>query len=459
MTLTETETQRLSELAKRHLWMHMTRMGNFEDQEVPVIVRGEGPYVWDARGRRYLDALAGMLTVQVGHGRQELAEAAARQAEQLAFWPVWGAGHPPGIELAARIANLAPGDLNRVFFVTGGGEAVESAWKLARQYHKAVGQPGRYKLISRAGAWHGVGMGALALTGLPAVQLPFEPLVPGAVKVPSTNFYRAPVFADDYEAFGEWAADEIDRAIIREGAASVAGVILEPVQSSGGCIPPPPGYFQRVREICDRHGVLLISDEVICAFGRLGHTYGAGRYDYLPDMIAVAKGLTSGYSPLGALICSDRLMEPFLQGTSTFTHGVTFAGHPVSCAVALANLDLFEAEDILGHVRANEPVFRAALGTLEDLPIVGEVRGAGFFYAIELVKDKATRGKFTDEEADRVLAHLNAGLFDAGILCRADRRVDPGIILCPPLICGPEHFDLIADVLRGLLPDAGQLVH
>ena len=459
MTLTETETQRLSELAKRHLWMHMTRMGNFEDQEVPVIVRGEGPYVWDARGRRYLDALAGMLTVQVGHGRQELAEAAARQAEQLAFWPVWGAGHPPGIELAARIANLAPGDLNRVFFVTGGGEAVESAWKLARQYHKAVGQPGRYKLISRAGAWHGVGMGALALTGLPAVQLPFEPLVPGAVKVPSTNFYRAPVFADDYEAFGEWAADEIDRAIIREGAASVAGVILEPVQSSGGCIPPPPGYFQRVREICDRHGVLLISDEVICAFGRLGHTYGAGRYDYLPDMIAVAKGLTSGYSPLGALICSDRLMEPFLQGTSTFTHGVTFAGHPVSCAVALANLDLFEAEDILGHVRANEPVFRAALGTLEDLPIVGEVRGAGFFYAIELVKDKATRGKFTDEEADRVLAHLNAGLFDAGILCRSDRRVDPGIILCPPLICGPEHFDLIADVLRGLLPDAGQLVH
>jgi len=459
MTLTETETQRLSELAKRHLWMHMTRMGNFEDQEVPVIVRGEGPYVWDARGRRYLDALAGMLTVQVGHGRQELAEAAARQAEQLAFWPVWGAGHPPGIELAARIANLAPGDLNRVFFVTGGGEAVESAWKLARQYHKAVGQPGRYKLISRAGAWHGVGMGALALTGLPAVQLPFEPLVPGAVKVPSTNFYRAPVFADDYEAFGEWAADEIDRAIIREGAASVAGVILEPVQSSGGCIPPPPGYFQRVREICDRHGVLLISDEVICAFGRLGHTYGAGRYDYLPDMIAVAKGLTSGYSPLGALICSDRLMEPFLKGTSTFTHGVTFAGHPVSCAVALANLDLFEAEDILGHVRANEPVFRAALGTLEDLPIVGEVRGAGFFYAIELVKDKATRGKFTDEEADRVLAHLNAGLFDAGILCRSDRRVDPGIILCPPLICGPEHFDLIADVLRGLLTDAGQLVH
>src|SRR6185312_13712051 len=353
---------------------------------------GEGQYVYDQRGKRYLDGLSGLFVSQIGHGRKEVAEAGARQASELAYFPLWSYAHPRAIELAERLANLAPGDLNRVFFTTSGSEAVESAWKLAKQYFKNIGQPGRYKVLSRSIAYHGTSMGALAITGLADIKAPFEPLPPGGVRVPNTNFYRAPDFvAHDRAEFGQWAADEIERTILREGPDSVAAVFLEPVQNSGGCFPPPPGYFQRVREICDRYGVLLVSDEVICAFGRLGYYFGSQRYGYQPDIITFAKGITSGYAPLGGLMASDRLIEPFLHGDTSFLHGVTFAGHPVSCAVAMANLDVFEKEDLLGNVRSNEAAFRATLEKLNDLPIVGNVRGDGYFYGIELVKDKATK--------------------------------------------------------------------
>jgi adenosylmethionine-8-amino-7-oxononanoate aminotransferase len=450
----------LSERARKHLWMHFTRMGSYDDHEVPVIVRGEGPYVWDARGKRYLDGLSGLFVVQVGHGRQELANAAAKQAAELAYFPLWSYAHPAAIELAERLAELAPGDLNRVFFTTGGSEAVESAWKLARQYFRVTGEPGRYKVLSRDIAYHGTTMGALSITGLAGIKAPFEPLVPGSVRVPNTNFYRAPAFLemghdDDRQRFGEWAADEIERAILREGPDSVAAVFLEPVQNSGGCFPPPPGYFARVREICDRHGVLLVSDEVICAFGRLGHYFGAERYGYQPDIITVAKGMTSGYSPIGAMLASDRLFEPFLKGATSFAHGITFAGHPVSAAVGIANLDLFEREDLLGHVRRNEGEFRAALDRLSDLPIVGEVRGDGYFYGIELVRDKATKATFTHEESERLLrGFMSPRLYDAGLICRADDRGDPVIQLAPPLVCGPEQFAEIEEILRTVLTEA-----
>jgi adenosylmethionine-8-amino-7-oxononanoate aminotransferase len=441
--------------ARRHLWMHFTRMSSYTDHDVPVIVRGEGAYVFDAKGRRYLDGLAGLFVSMVGHGRSEIAEAGARQAKELAYFPLWSYAHPRAIELAERLANLAPGDLNRVFFTTGGSEAVESAWKLARQYFRAIGEPERFKVISRDIAYHGATMGALSITGLPAIKAPFEPLVPGSVRVPNTNFYRAPEHGDDIEAFGRWAADEIERAILREGPESVAAVYLEPVQNSGGCFPPPPGYFPRVREICDRYGVLLVSDEVICAFGRLGHYFGADRYGYQPDIITVAKGMTSGYAPIGAMIVSDRLIEPFLKDTSTFLHGITFAGHPVSAAVALANLDLFEKEDLIGHVRANEDAFRATLNKLDDLPIVGEIRGDGYFYGIELVKDKATRETFDDAESERLLrGFLSGALFEAGLICRADDRGDPVIQLAPPLIVGQPEFDFIEQTLRSVLTEA-----
>jgi adenosylmethionine-8-amino-7-oxononanoate aminotransferase len=449
------EIAALQESAKRHMWLHFTRMSSYATGDVPVIVRGEGQYVYDLSGKRYLDGLAGLFVSQIGHGRTEVAEAGARQGSELAYFPLWSYAHPRSIQLAERLASLAPGDLNRVFFTTSGSEAVESAWKLAKQYFKAIGQPARYKVLSREIAYHGTSMGALAITGLPGIKEPFEPLPAGGVRVPNTNFYRAPLFADDEHAFGQWAADEIERAIVREGPDTVAAVYLEPLQNSGGCVPPPPGYFQKVRQICDKYGVLLVSDEVICAFGRLGYYFGSERYGYQPDIITFAKGVTSGYAPLGGMLVRDELMEPFSKGQASFLHGVTFAGHPVSCAIALANLDVFEKEDLLGHVRANEGAFRATLEKLNDLPIVGDVRGDGYFYGIELVKDKATRETFNDDESERLLrGFLSHALFDAGLICRADDRGDPVIQLSPPLTSTQEHFDEMEQILRSVLTEA-----
>jgi len=441
--------------AADHLWMHFARQGRHPETPVPVVTRGEGAYIWDNRGRKILDGLSGLFVVQVGHGRRDLAEVAAKQAAELAFFPVWGYTTPVQAELAERVAGLAPGDLNRVFFTTGGGEAVESAWKAAKQYFKLIGKPLKHKVISRAIAYHGTPHGALAITGLPNMKKDFEPVAPGGFRVPNTNIYRHPEFADDPKAFGRWAADRIEEAILFEGPDTVAAVFLEPVQNSGGCFTPPPGYFQRVREICDKYGVLLVSDEVICAFGRLGYYFGAERYGYAPDIITFAKGVTSGYSPLGGMIVRDELMEPFLTGTATFLHGITFAGHPVSSAVALANLDVFERDNLLGNVRSNEDGFRATLEKLSDLPIVGNVRGAGYFYGIELVKDKNTKETFDDDESERLLrGFLSHALFDAGLVCRADDRGDPVIQLAPPLICTQEHFDEIEQILRSVLTEA-----
>jgi adenosylmethionine-8-amino-7-oxononanoate aminotransferase len=480
----------LQKAAKRHLWMHFSRHGIYDDDhDIPVIVKGDGVHIWDARGKRYLDGLAGLFVVQVGHGRKELAEAAAKQASELAFFPLWTFAHPTAIQLAERIASFTPGDLNRVFFTTGGGEAVETAWKAAKQYFKLTGKPGKTKAISRQIAYHGTTHGALSITGISALKEPFEPLVPTTVHVPNTNFYRAdehagpavtswfaddragggepaaeadesaPTFGNDLEAFGRWAADQIEEAIIAEGPDTVAAVFLEPVQNAGGCFPPPPGYFQRVREICDRHDVLLVSDEVICAFGRLGDMFGANRYGYVPDMITCAKGLTSGYSPLGAMIASDRVMEPFLQGTTSFVHGYTFGGHPVSTAVAMANLDIFEREKLNEHVRETEGAFRGTLEKLLDLPLVGDVRGDGFFYGIELVKDKGTKETFDDAESEKLLrGYLSKALFDHGLYCRADDRGDPVIQLSPPIIADQSHFDEMEQILRSVLTEAQGLL-
>ena len=456
---------RYADAARDHLWMHFTRHSVFEPtergglgQDVPVIVRGEGHRVWDSSGKEYIDGLAGLFVNQVGHGRTEIADAMARQASELAFFPLWSYAHPRAIELAERLAAGAPGDLNRVFFTTGGGEAVETAWKLAKHYFKLTGKPTKHKVISRSVAYHGTPQGALSITGIPAAKEVFEPLVPGAFKVPNTNIYRAPEgLRDDEKAFGRWAADRIGEAIEFEGPDTVAAVFLEPVQNSGGCFPPPPGYFERVREICDEHDVLLVSDETICAFGRIGSMFACEDFNYQPDIITTAKGVTSGYAPLGLMVASDRLFEPFRHGTTSFPHGYTWGGHPVSCAAAMANLDVFEREGLNDHVKENAGRFRAALDTLADLPIVGDVRGAGYFYGIELVKDKETRETFDDDESERLLrGYLSRALFDAGIYCRADDRGDPVIQLAPPLTIGPTEFDDIASRLRSVLTDAEQ---
>ena len=440
--------------ARRHLWKHFTRESAYgEGHEVPIIVRGDGVYIYDDRGRRYLDGLSGLFVVQVGHGRRELARVAAKQAGDLGYFQLWSYAHPAAIDLAERLADNAPGDLNRVFFTTGGGEAVETAWKLAKQYFKLIGKPGKHKIISRAVAYHGTTQGALSITGIPALKEAFEPLVPGGFRVPNTNIYRAPDdLREDGKAFGRWAADRIEEAILFEGPDTVAAVFLEPVQNAGGCFVPPPGYFERVREICDTNDVLLVSDEVICAFGRIGSMFACDDFDYVPDMITCAKGMSSGYSPIGAMIASDRLFEPYASGRSSFAHGYTFGGHPVSAAVAMANLDIFDAEGLNDHVKTEASAFRRTLEKLLDLPIVGDVRGAGFFYGIELVKDKQTRETFDAEESERLLrGFLSGALFEAGLHCRTDDRGDPVIQLAPPLICGQEHFDEMEQILRDVL--------
>ena len=447
----------MQQAARDHLWMHFTRHSVYEQGgHVPTIVRGEGHKIWDDTGREYIDALAGLFVVQVGHGRTELAETAMKQAEKLAFFPIWSYAHPTAIELAERLAQGAPGDLNRVFFTTGGGEAVESAWKLAKQYFKLTGKPRKHKVISRSIAYHGTPHGALSITGLPPLKEDFEPLVPGAHKVPNTNIYRASEdLRDDPKAFGRWAADRIAEAIEFEGPDTVAAVFLEPVQNAGGCFPPPPGYFERVREICDEYDVLLVSDEVICAFGRIGSMFACSDFGYVPDIITCAKGMTSGYSPIGAMIASDRLFEPYKEGTNSFAHGYTFGGHPVSSAVALANLDIFEREGLNDHVKQNAPAFRRTLERLHDLPIVGDVRGEGYFYGIELVKDKTTRETFNEAESESMLrGFLSKALFDAGLYCRADDRGDPVVQLAPPLTIGQAEFDDIEQRLRSVLTEA-----
>jgi adenosylmethionine-8-amino-7-oxononanoate aminotransferase len=445
----------LQEQARRHLWMHFSRMGGYsETSEIPIITRGEGAYVYDDHGKRYLDGLSGLFCVNAGHGRTELAEAAARQGAELDFFVIWSYAHPRAIELATKIASLAPGDLNRVFFTSGGGEAVESALKLARNYHRMRGNGQKAKHIAREVAYHGTTLGALSATGVTDLRSQFEPLAPGGCHVPNTNIYRWP---EDREPV--WAADAIEERILFEGPETVSAVILEPVQNAGGCFVPPDGYFQRVREICDKYDVLLISDEVICAWGRLGHFFGCERFDYQPDIITSAKALTSAYIPMGAMIASDKVAEPFMEGTSSFAHGFTFAGHPIAAAVALANIEIFEREDLCGHVRANEGGFREMLESLRDIPIVGDVRGAGYFQAIELVKDQGTKQSFNDEESEKLLrGFLSGALYERGLICRADDRGDPVIQFSPPLICGPEQFEEIHDVLRPVLTEASQMM-
>jgi adenosylmethionine-8-amino-7-oxononanoate aminotransferase len=449
------EQSTLQELAKRHLWMHFTRMSAYDDAEVPVIVRGEGCYVWDEHGKRYLDGLSALFCVNIGHGRADIAQAGADQAKELGFYTNWSYSHPRAIELAARIASLAPGDLNRVFFTSGGSEAVESAYKLARQYHKITGNPNKTKLIARDIAYHGTTLGALSATGITSLRTPFEPLTPGDHHVPNTNTFRLPhgLNADEL-------ADTIAAKIEFEGPETVAAVIMEPIQNAGGCFVPPEGYWQRAREICDEYNVLLISDEVICAWGRLGEWFGAQRFDYLPDIITTAKGLTSAYAPMGAVIASDRVAEPFMEGNHSFTHGFTFAGHPICSAVALANLDAMEREGILENVRNNEGAFRGMLDSLRDIPIVGDVRGAGYFHAIELVKNQETDEQWSDEESETLLrGFLSGELYRRGLICRADDRGDPVIQLSPPLIAGPQQFEEMEAVLRPVLTEAGERMH
>src|SRR6188768_2980481 len=470
------------QLAKEHLWMHFTRMGGYASADVPIIVRGDGCHLEDANGKRYLDALAGLFSVNLGYSfGEEIGQAALDQMRELPFYTNWSYAHPRAIELASEVASLAPGDLNRVFFCSGGSEAVESAWKLARQYYQARGgkkvsaaltepatrhdelvaavhAPKRYKAIARHIAYHGTTLGALSINGIPALRTPFEPLLAEVRHVSNTNRYHRP--AEETEAeFTRFLLDELEQAILAMGPETVCLVHMEPVQNAGGCFTPPEGYWAGVREICDRYDILLSADEVITAFGRVGYWFASERYDIRPDIVTSAKGLSSSYAALGAVVATDRVMEAFMGQTSMFSHGITFGGHPVMCAIALKNIEIMKRERILEHVRENAEMMRSSLAQLKDLPIVGDLRGTGYFYAIELVKDKDTRETFSEEECERLLrGYLSTALWDAGMICRADDRGDPVIQISPPLVAGQPEFDEITSILGDVLTEASALM-
>ena len=463
----------LQRAARDHLWLHFTRMGGYDSAEVPIIVRGDGCYLEDDKGRRYLDALAGLFCVNAGYSYgEEMGQAALEQMRELPFYTNWSYAHPRAIELAAEIASLTPGDLNRVFFVSGGSETVEATWKLARQYFLARGgkqvpgsevrhdehvgapPPRKYKAIARQVAYHGTTFGALSINGIPALRMPFEPLVPEVRHVSNTNRYHRPP-EETEEEFTRFLLAELESTIQSMGPETVCLVHMEPVQNAGGCFTPPAGYFAGVRELCDRYDILLSADEVITGFGRVGAWFASERYDIRPDIVCCAKGLSSAYASIGAVVATDRVMGPFLAGTSMYAHGITFGGHPVACAVALKNIEIMKRDKIVENVRTNEEAFRATLEQLLDLPIVGDVRGAGYFYAVELVKDRATRESFDDEECETLLrGFLSPRLFERGLICRADDRGDPVIQISPPLVAGQDEFDQIAGILGEVLEEA-----
>src|ERR687884_2133927 len=415
--------------AEQHLWLHFTRMSAARGEGLPIIVSGDGCYVTDIEGRRYLDGLAGLFAVQIGcsYG-DEIGDAAAAQMRELPFYTNWSYAHPRAIELAAEVASLTPGNLSRVFFTSGGSESVESAWKLARQYYAARGQQRlraavaptggevptrvdeaqaarggrRWKAISRHIAYHGTTMGALSINGIPAIRDPFEPLVPEVLHVRNTNrYHRRP--DETEEEFTRQLLDELEHTIEAAGPETVCMVMMEPVQNAGGAFTPPAGYFRGVRELCDRYDILLCADEVITGFGRLGAWFASERYDIRPDLVTCAKGLSSAYASIGGVVATNRVAEPFLEGASMYSHGITFGGHPVQAAIALKNIEIMKRERVVEHVAAEQDAFRATLAQLLDLPIVGDLRGTGFFYALELVKNKETRETFDDDECDSLL--------------------------------------------------------
>ena len=477
MSITQgaTSADGLRQLADDHLWLHFTKMGS--GQETPIIVRGDGCYLEDSNGKRYLDALAGLFSVNLGYGYgEEIGQAALEQMRELPFYTNWTYAHPRAIELAAEVASLAPGDLNRVFFCSGGSEAVDSAWKLARQYYQArqgvwqgpgvdpgariPGQtgglaPGRkYKAIARNIAYHGTTFGALSINGVEALRAPFEPLVPEVRHVSNTNRYHRPP-EETEEEFTAFLLDELERTILEMDPETVCLVHMEPIQNAGGSFIAPAGYWKGVRELCDRYDILLSADEVITGFGRVGHWFASERYDIRPDIITCAKGLSSSYAAIGAVVATDRVMQPFLEATSMYTHGITFGGHPVMSAIALKNIEIMKRERIMEHVLANEGAFRSTLGQLLDLPIVGDLRGTGFFYAIELVKNKETRETFSDEECETLLrGFLSPQLFERGLICRADDRGDPVVQISPPLVATQAEFDEMTGILGDVLAEA-----
>jgi adenosylmethionine-8-amino-7-oxononanoate aminotransferase len=441
-----------------HLMLHFGRHSALETGEVLVLESAEGVHVVDTRGRRYLDALSCLFCAQIGYSYgPEFARAAADQWDRLPFNTNWNTAHPSAIELAERLAELAPAGLNRAFFTSGGSEAVESAWKLARQYHVANGQPGRVKAIARRTAYHGLSLGALALTGIPALKEPFGRPAFDVAHVPNTNRFRAPD-AHDSAAFVARILAETEAVVQAEGPESIGMLIAEPVQNAGGCFTAPKDYWAGLRALADRYGFLLVADEVITGFGRIGEYFAVSALGVTPDMITVAKGLTSSYAAMGAVLVSDRVAEPFFRPGTALLHGITFGGHPVAAAIALKNIEIFERDRVLDNVRELAPHLRRRMHELAELPVVADVRGDGFFFAAELTNGVGD-GRLTDEERALLVRDVvPAELRKAGLIARADDRGEPLVQIAPPLVCDQDDLDRIVQGLGDVLVEAGRRI-
>lgn len=447
----------LGQLAQRHLVMSFTAGSVYTDAPPPIMVRGRGSLLWDDRGKEYIDALAGLFCVNVGYSfGAEIGDAVRDQMAELPYYTNWGAAHPPAVRLAAKIAELAPPGLDRVYFTSGGGESNEAAIKLIRQYHQARGEYSRIKFISRRVAYHGTSHAALSLNGMTNLRKQFEPLMYGSRHVSNSKRYKRR--ADETEQqFTELLLNEIETLVVQEGPDTVAGIFLEPLQNAGGSLVPPAGYHDGVREICDRHGIILVADEVICGFGRLGEWFGSTRFNVQPDIITFAKGVSSAHVPLGGMIIKSDILDTVNDGPDgMYLHGLTFGGHPAACAAGLANIAVMEREDVLGNVRRNEEYFRAQLDTLLDQRLVGDVRGLGYHYSLELVTDKE-RCRWSAETTanDFVYTMLQPALLDAGILCRAavDHEGTPLVQFSPPLVFSREDIDTLLGRVRRVLDE------
>lgn len=434
------------DLARRHLLPHFTKGKAWDHDNLGVIDRGEGCYVFDTNGVEYLDGLAGLFCTNMGHGRHDFAAAASKQMERLGFYPTWGWANPPAAEAAAMIAGYAPGDLSEVFFVSSGSEAVESVLKFARSYHVARGETERFKVISREWSYHGTTLGGLAVTGVPKFRNPFLPMLWDGVR------HVRNTYGDTAEELASAAA--VEEMILAEGPETVAAVICEPVQNGRGGLVPPDGYWQELRRICDKYGVLLVADEVICAFGRFGHWFASERFGVVPDIISFAKGVTSAYQPLGGMIVRQPLVETVWESEmGAYMHGSTFGGHPVATAVAVANMRAIADEGIMGHVLSHEDGFRARMDALmEKHNCVKEVRGLGYFYAIELMTDREGGRELSDSQRAALQGgELASYVRDARILIRPDDRGATMLTVSPPLIADNDVLDDLASRIDQVL--------
>ncbi|MGE3796251.1 MAG: aspartate aminotransferase family protein [Thermomicrobiales bacterium] len=442
MTVTQTwNTTELVAKDKAHLLHPVSNLKTLREKGPLILAHGEGVYLWDTDGKRYIDGFAGLWNVNVGHGRHELAEAAAEQIDEVAFVPnFFGLASPPSIELAAKLASMFPGDLNHMQFTSGGAESNETALKMARYYWWLKGKPEKIKIISRKMGYHGIAMGALAATGIPTYHEGFGPGVPGYVHVSPPYKYRNGEGLSDEEFVGKLIA-ELEELIAREGAETIAAFIGEPVQGAGGVVVPVDGYWQAVRELLTKHNILLIADEVICGFGRTGSMFGAVEYHFQPDIASFAKGVTSGYIPLGGVAVSDTIFDVMSEPDRMFMHGFTYSGHPVACAVALRNIDIIEREDLPTNARETGDHLRAELDRLVgDHKNVGEIRGKGQMTIVELVANRETKEKL--DPSTNPSGMLTAATRKQGVIVRP---TDLGIGIAPPLTITKQEATTLAE--------------